>query len=121
MTKLFGFQEGYIVRTMVSMDICEILRVLWEKAWSTNIISTPWKRIIKFEFLELFVEVIGNSFEQCISYRNCCVYHRCSTLRLYSAYLGSSRPTATGQFSADCPAYCLLIFMLRGLLMVSTN
>ena len=37
MTKLFEFQEGYIISTMVSVDMCEILRVLWG-------------RIIKFEF-----------------------------------------------------------------------
>ena len=43
---------------------------------------------------ELYVEVIGNSFEQCISYCNCCLYHECSALRLYSACLGSNHPTA---------------------------
>ena len=31
MTKLFEFQEGYIISTMVSMDRCEILRVLREQ------------------------------------------------------------------------------------------
>ena len=46
-------------------------------------------------FLELYVEVVGNSFVQCISYRNCCVYLECSTLQLCSPYLGSNRPTAT--------------------------
>ena len=30
-TKLFEFQEGYITRTMVSVDMCEILHVLWEQ------------------------------------------------------------------------------------------
>ena len=31
MAKLFEFQEGYIISTMVSVDMCEILRVLWEQ------------------------------------------------------------------------------------------
>ena len=31
MTKLFEFQEGYIISTMVSMDMCKILRVLREQ------------------------------------------------------------------------------------------
>ena len=30
MTKRFEFKERYIISTMVSMDMCEILRVLWE-------------------------------------------------------------------------------------------
>ena len=30
-TKLFEFQEGYITSAMVSMDMCEILHVLWEQ------------------------------------------------------------------------------------------
>ena len=30
-TKLFEFQEGYITSTMASMDMCEILHVLWEQ------------------------------------------------------------------------------------------
>ena len=30
-TKLFEFQEGYITNTMVSVDMCEILQVLWEQ------------------------------------------------------------------------------------------
>ena len=50
-------------------------------------------------FHELYDEVIGNSFGQCISYRNCCVYFECNTLRLYSAYLGSNRPAATNSFA----------------------
>ena len=29
-TKLFEFQEGYITSAMVSVDVCEILHVLWE-------------------------------------------------------------------------------------------
>ena len=29
-TKLFEFQEGYITSTMVNMDMCGILHVLWE-------------------------------------------------------------------------------------------
>ena len=78
MAKLFEFQEGYVISTMVSMDMSEILRAL--------------------NFLELFVEVDGNSFEQCMSYRNCCIYYECSTLRLYSACLGSRGPTAANSF-----------------------
>ena len=31
MTKLFEYQERYVTSTMGSMDVCEILRVLWEK------------------------------------------------------------------------------------------
>ena len=31
MTKLFEFREGYITRAMVSMDMFEILHVLWEQ------------------------------------------------------------------------------------------
>ena len=31
MAELFEFQKGYIISTMVSMDMCEILRVLWEQ------------------------------------------------------------------------------------------
>ena len=31
MTKLFEFQEGYITSAMVSVDMCEILYVLWEQ------------------------------------------------------------------------------------------
>ena len=31
MTKLFEFQERYVTSTMVSMDMCEIVRVLREK------------------------------------------------------------------------------------------
>ena len=31
MTKLFEFQEGYITCAMVSLDMCEILHVLWEQ------------------------------------------------------------------------------------------
>ena len=50
-------------------------------------------------FLELYVEVFGSSFVQCTSYRNCCVYLKCSTLRLYSAYIGSNRPTTTDSFA----------------------
>ena len=30
-TKLFEFQEGYITIAMVSVDMCEILHVLWEQ------------------------------------------------------------------------------------------
>ena len=30
-TKLFEFQEGYITSTMVSVDMCKILHVLWEQ------------------------------------------------------------------------------------------
>ena len=30
-TKLFEFQEGYITGTMVSVDMCEIVHVLWEQ------------------------------------------------------------------------------------------
>ena len=30
-TKLFEFQEGYITSTMVSVDMCEIVHVLWEQ------------------------------------------------------------------------------------------
>ena len=30
-TKLFEFQEGYITSAMVSVDVCEILHVLWEQ------------------------------------------------------------------------------------------
>ena len=30
-TKLFEFQEGYIISTMVTVDMCEILRVFWEQ------------------------------------------------------------------------------------------
>ena len=52
-------------------------------------------RIIKFVFSRLYVEVVGNSFVQCISYHNCCVYLECSMLRHYSACIGSNRPTAT--------------------------
>ena len=36
-TKLFEFQEGYITSTMVSVDMCAILHVLWEqdnKVWN---------------------------------------------------------------------------------------
>ena len=35
-TKLFEFQEGYITSAMASVDMCEILHVLWEqdnKVW----------------------------------------------------------------------------------------
>ena len=53
------------------------------------------KRIIKFEF---FGNSFGNSFEQCISYRNRCVYLECSTLRRYSAHLGGNLPAATNFF-----------------------
>ena len=31
MTKLFEFREGYITRTMVSVDMCEMLYILWEQ------------------------------------------------------------------------------------------
>ena len=31
MIKLFEFQEGYITSTMISVDMCEILYVLWEQ------------------------------------------------------------------------------------------
>ena len=31
MTKLVEFQEGYITSAMVSMDMCEIIHVLWER------------------------------------------------------------------------------------------
>ena len=31
MTKLFEFREGYITSAMISVDMCEILRVLWEQ------------------------------------------------------------------------------------------
>ena len=31
MTKLFESQEGYITKAMVSVDMCEILYVLWEQ------------------------------------------------------------------------------------------
>ena len=72
-TKLFEFQEGYITSAMVSVDMHEILHVL-------------------------YVEVVGNSFVQCISYHNCCVYLDCSTLRPYSAYLESNRPISTDSF-----------------------
>ena len=44
MAKLFEFQEGDVISTMVSMDMCEILCILWEKD--------------SLNFLELFVEVI---------------------------------------------------------------
>ena len=30
-TKLFEFQEGYITSAMVSVDMCEIIYVLWEQ------------------------------------------------------------------------------------------
>ena len=30
MAKPFEFQEGYIISTMVGVDMCEILHVLWE-------------------------------------------------------------------------------------------
>ena len=30
-TNLFKFQDGYIISTTVSMDMCEILHVLWEQ------------------------------------------------------------------------------------------
>ena len=60
-TKLFEFQEGYITSAMTSVDMCEILHVLWEQDKKS------------LNFLELYVEVIGNSFVQCISHRNCCL------------------------------------------------
>ena len=31
MAKTFEFQEGYVTTTMISMYMCEILRVMWEK------------------------------------------------------------------------------------------
>ena len=43
-------------------------------------------------FLELYVGVDGNSSVQCLSYHSC-VNLECSTPRLYSAFLGSNRPT----------------------------
>ena len=73
MTKLFEFREGYITSKMVTVDMGEILYVLWE----------------------LYVEAVGISFGKCISCRSCCVYLEYSTLRLYSACLGSNRPPAT--------------------------
>ena len=50
------------------------------------------------DFLELYAVVDGNSFVHCISYRSCRAYIKCSTLPLYSAYLGSNRPTAADSF-----------------------
>ena len=31
MTKLLEYREGYIISAMVSVDMCEILHVLWEQ------------------------------------------------------------------------------------------
>ena len=54
---------------------------------------------IKFDFPELYDEVTGNSFKQCVSYHNCCVCLECIMLRIYSADLGSNPPTATSSFA----------------------
>ena len=79
MTKPFEFREGYVTSTVISMGMSEILRVLWEKDNKVRIRQNC-------------------SFEQYISYRNCCVYLECSTHRLYFVYLGNSRPTAANSF-----------------------
>ena len=81
MTKLFEFQDGYVTGTMVSMDMSEILRVLWEVRILPNCMS--WQTEV----------VLSNVYRIAIV-----VYHECSTLRLYSTYLGNSRPTAANSF-----------------------
>ena len=50
-------------------------------------------------FLELYAGVDGNSSVQCISYHSCGIYLECSTPRLYSAFLGSNRPTTADSFA----------------------
>ena len=52
-------------------------------------------RIKSLNFLELYVEVVGNSFVQCISYRNCCL----SRVQYASAlFCWPIRPIATDSF-----------------------
>ena len=70
-TKLFEFQEGYITSAMVSVDMCEILHVLWEQ---------------------------DNKVVLCNVYRIAIV---ASTLQLSSACLGSNHLTATDSLVWD--------------------
>ena len=44
MKKLFEFQEGYITSAMVSVDVCEILHVLWEQDNKVRIFSNCMSR-----------------------------------------------------------------------------
>ena len=43
MTKLFEFQERYVTSKMIIMDMCEILRVLWEKDNKSEFSRIVWR------------------------------------------------------------------------------